>query len=88
MSLRRETFTSSPQRSTARQGEPPHGDLKVSEVARMLGVSEKRVRSLIKRGELSAYRLGPRGVRVRPEDLDTFREAHRIRPQGRREEMS
>jgi len=88
MTLRRETFTSSSQRSMARRGEPSHGDLKVSEVARMLGVSDKRVRSFIERGELLAYRLGLRGVRVRPEDLDAFREAHRIKPQGRREEMS
>jgi excisionase family DNA binding protein len=76
------------QQKMDQRNEPPRGDLKVSEVAHTLGVSDKQVRGLIERGELPAYRYGPRGTRVRPEDLDAFREAHRIRPQDEREEAS
>jgi len=76
------------QQNMDRRNEPPRGDLKVSEVARTLGVSDKHVRDFIERGKLSAYKYGPRGTRVRPEDLDAFREAHRIRPRDEGEAAS
>ena len=63
------------------QRERPGGDLKVSEVAQVLRVSENKVRAFIDQGELRAYSVGgSRGLRVKREDLDEFREDHRVAP--------
>ena len=44
--------------------------LKVEEVAERLGLSEERVRQLIRNKEIKATKIG--GWLVRPEDLDEF----------------
>jgi excisionase family DNA binding protein len=46
--------------------------LTVSEAAKELGVSEKTTRSLIDRGELTAYRPVPRKTWILQSDLDAF----------------
>lgn len=51
--------------------------LTVPEVAAIIGVSEKRVRSLIKQGDLPAFKLG-REYRIKNGELDSWIEAHRI----------
>nr|WP_298986541.1 helix-turn-helix domain-containing protein [uncultured Micrococcus sp.] len=48
--------------------------LTLPEVAELLGVSTSSVRRLIARGDLRAYRYGPRLIRVDPADLRAMRE--------------
>ncbi|PLS85256.1 MAG: DNA-binding protein [Actinobacteria bacterium] len=55
----------------------PDERLTVGEVADELGVSEKTVRALIRRGELVAYNLAERKTYVRRGDLDAFVESRR-----------
>jgi excisionase family DNA binding protein len=48
-------------------------DLTPQEVADRLGVVPRTVRDLIADGHLTAYRVGTRLLRIRPEDLEAFR---------------
>lgn len=49
-------------------------DLKAVEVAQRLGLHTNTVKRMLKRGELSGYRIGTRGDwRVTHEALETFR---------------
>jgi excisionase family DNA binding protein len=50
----------------------------VEELSSMFGVSEESVRRWIRGGELRAYRLGRRELRISKEDLDRFLEARRV----------
>lgn len=52
--------------------------LSVSEVAGELGISESLTRDLIGRGQLTAYRYGPRKTVVYREDLEAFKQSRRI----------
>lgn len=53
--------------------------LTVQEVAEAMRVSEKTVRRLIKRGDLSAYKVGDRGqLRVKEGELDRYLESQRV----------
>lgn len=53
--------------------------LTIQEVADTMKVSEKTVRRLIKRGDLSAYKLGERGqLRVKEYELERYVEAQRV----------
>ena len=53
--------------------------LTVHDVADTMKVSEKTVRRLIKRGDLSAYKVGERGqLRVKECDLERYLEAQRV----------
>ena len=53
--------------------------LTVQEVADTMKVSEKTVRRLIKRGDLTAYKVGERGqLRVKESDLNQYVEAQRV----------
>ena len=64
--------TQAPRRSSTRHTTPdPHaGHLHTMQsAADWLGTSESTVRRLIARGELRAYRFGPRLVRIDPADL-------------------
>jgi excisionase family DNA binding protein len=54
--------------------------LTVGEAAQALGVSEKTVRDLIRRGELTAYRPTPRKTWVLRADLAAFWESRRVAP--------
>ena len=53
----------------------PH-DLSIAEAARRKNVSGKTIRRWIAEGRLPAERVGPRLIRIRPEDLDAV--GHRI----------
>ena len=53
--------------------------LTVQEVAEAMRVSEKTVRRLIKRGDLTAYKVGDRGqLRVKEGELERYIEAQRV----------
>ena len=52
--------------------------LRVREVAEILGISESLVRELIRSGQLTAYRYGPRKTVIYSDDLKTFRESRKI----------
>lgn len=61
------------------QGEKKMELLTVPEIADIMKVSEKTVRRLIQRGDLTAYKLGDRGqLRVKQRDLEQYVEAQRI----------
>lgn len=47
--------------------------LTISQVAEVTQTSAPTVRRWIARGELKAYRLGPRNIRIDPADLDKMR---------------
>lgn len=53
--------------------------LSVAQVAERLGLSTNAVRDAIARGDIPASRLGGRVLRVRPEDLDRWIDASRVR---------
>lgn len=48
--------------------------LTIPETARTLNCSVDTVRRMIARGELRAYRYGPKLIRIDPEDLRALRE--------------
>lgn len=59
--------------------------LTVAEAAAELAVHPKTVRRLVERGELAAVKVGA-AVRLHPDDLVSFIDAHRTRrPHARRE---
>lgn len=55
---------------------PPRGSRRryesVSEAAARVGVSTKTVRRWIASGQLAGYRMGPRLLRVDPDDVDAM----------------
>ena len=53
--------------------------LAYSEVARLLGVSERTVWSMVNQGDLPAVRLATSGVRIDRRDLDQFIETSKNR---------
>lgn len=56
--------------------------LTVQEVAETMRISEKTVRRLIKRGDLTAYKVGDRGqLRVKERDLEVYLESQRVSPE-------
>lgn len=54
--------------------------LKKPEAADFLGVSVRTLEGMIKRGVLPAYKIGPKSVRLRREDLDEYLAGHRAAP--------
>lgn len=46
--------------------------LTVAELAEALKINQQTIRNWIDRGELRAVRVGPRRVRIRQSDVDTF----------------
>lgn len=52
----------------------PGNLLSIEDVAQILACSTKSVRRLISRGDLPAYRYGPRLIRIDPRDLDKLRQ--------------
>jgi len=46
--------------------------LRLDQVADRLSVSMSTVRRLVKEGRLTTVRIGPKVIRVRPEDLEAF----------------
>ncbi len=57
----------------------------VKEAAEGLGISESLVRDLIRSGQLTAYRYGPRKTVVYGEDLEAFRRSRKIQAPIKRE---
>jgi excisionase family DNA binding protein len=54
--------------------------IKKPEAAEILGVSVRTLEKMIARGALPAYRIGPKMVRLRREDIDDYLETHRAAP--------
>ena len=54
--------------------------IKKPEAADLLGISVRTLEKMIARGSLPAYRVGPKSVRLRREDIDEYLEAHRAAP--------
>lgn len=48
-------------------------DLTIAQAAEQLGVHHISVRRYISRGLLRAYRIGPRMIRIRAEDVEALR---------------
>jgi excisionase family DNA binding protein len=58
-------------------GSPPARLLTAREAADRLAVSLRTLRTIISEGALPVVRVGTRGLRVHPEDLDRFVEERR-----------
>ena len=54
--------------------------IKKPEAADLLGISVRTLEKMIARGALPAYRVGPKSVRLRREDIDDYLESHRAAP--------
>lgn len=54
--------------------------IKKPEAADLLGISVRTLEKMIARGSLPAYRVGPKSVRLRREDIDAYLESHRAAP--------
>ncbi len=54
--------------------------IKKPEAADLLGISVRTLEKMIARGSLPAYRVGPKSVRLRREDIDVYLESHRAAP--------
>lgn len=53
------------------------------EIAEALQVSERTIRRLVSRGDLTGFKVGDRGqLRVKSEDLDAYLERQRVRADG------
>ncbi len=52
----------------------------VRQAARRLGVAERVLRQAVRSGDLPAFRLGQRTVRLKPPDLDDWIQNRRVRP--------
>ncbi|WP_298713548.1 helix-turn-helix domain-containing protein [Micrococcus sp. 2A] len=52
---------------------PLTAQLTISDAAALLGASPNTVRRMIARGDLRAYRYGPRLIRIDPADLHALR---------------
>ena len=50
--------------------------LKKPQAAERLGVSVRTLEGLIKRGQLPAYRIGPKTVRLKEEDIEAYIAGH------------
>lgn len=53
---------------------PFTAQLTISDAATLLGSSPSTIRRMIARGDLRAYRYGPRIIRIDPADLRAMRE--------------
>ena len=52
----------------------------VEEFAKRLGLSVSTVRRMIHDGDLPAYRIGRKHLRVKIEDLESYIDASRVKP--------
>ena len=59
--------------------------LRVSEVARLLAVSDRTVRRWIQQGLLRSARLGNHTLRVERREVDRFRDKHALQQEVSRE---
>ena len=54
--------------------------IKKPEAADLLGISVRTLEGMIKRGVIPAYKIGPKTVRLRREDLDEYLAGHQAAP--------
>ena len=54
--------------------------LSLRQAARKIGVADRVIRQAVRSGELPAFKLGQRTLRVKPTDLDTWIQDRRVRP--------
>lgn len=54
--------------------------LSLRQAARRLGVADRVLRQAVRSGDLPAFRLGMRTLRVKPSDLDDWIRNRRVRP--------
>ena len=54
--------------------------ISLRQAARKIGVAERVLRQAVRSGDLPAFRLGERTVRVKPVDLDDWIQNRRVRP--------
>ncbi len=54
--------------------------MSLRQAARKLGVAERVLRLAVRSGDLPAFRLGQRTLRVKPTDLDDWIQNRRVRP--------
>lgn len=62
--------------------------IKKAEAAELLGISIRTLEKLIERGSLPAYRIGPKSVRLRREEIDAYLDSHRAAPMPRKTETA
>ena len=60
--------------------------IKRQQAAEALGVSLKTLDDLIRRGQLRAYRIGPKLVRIDPADLEAFVAGRLVAPVAKKAE--
>ncbi len=51
-------------------GEPPYDWISLQQAAKRLGIYHQTLRKRIKRGDVPAYRIGPKLIRLRVHELD------------------
>lgn len=66
--------------SLARPHAPTDPMLSIAAVAAELGEHTATTRRRVQRGELPAYRLGPKTIRIRRSDLDRFKYGKPVTP--------
>ena len=54
--------------------------ISLRQAARKIGVAERVLRQAVRSGDLPAFRLGQRTVRVKPADLDDWIQNRRVQP--------
>ena len=54
--------------------------LSLRQAARRLGIAERVLRQAVRSGDLPAFKLGQRTLRVKPTDLDTWIQGLRVPP--------
>ena len=54
--------------------------ISLRQAARKIGVTDRVLRQAVRSGDLPAFRLGQRTVRVKPTDLDDWIQNRRVRP--------
>lgn len=54
--------------------------IKKPEAAQILGVSVRTLEKMIARGAIPAYKIGPKLVRLRREELEAYLDSHRAAP--------
>jgi len=59
------------------------GTITTTEAARLLGLSPDMTMIIAKRGELAAYKVGPRSVLFDSRDVERLAEQRRLRPPRR-----
>jgi excisionase family DNA binding protein len=54
--------------------------ISLRQAARKIGVADRMLRQAVRSGDLPAFKLGQRTMRVKPADLDDWIKNRRVRP--------